>query len=228
MRWDGTSFDYNPFMDAKSYSVREEIAHSATHGLGIVLSLAGLVALVTTASRTGDTWDVVASAVYGVTLVLLYLTSTLYHSIPHPPAKRILRILDHSAIYLLIAGTYTPFTLVLLRGPWGWTLFGLVWGLAILGITLKVAAIGRFRRLSLVLYIGMGWLVVIALGPLTAALARGGMILLVLGGLAYTSGVLFYVWRRLPYHHAVWHAFVLAGSVLHFFAILLYVVPGKS
>ncbi len=215
-------------MDAKSYSVREEIAHSATHGLGIVLSLAGLVALVTTASRTGDTWDVVASAVYGVTLVLLYLTSTLYHSIPHPPAKRVLRILDHSAIYLLIAGTYTPFTLVLLRGPWGWTLFGLVWGLAILGITLKVAAMGRFRRLSLVLYIGMGWLVVIALGPLTAALARGGMVLLVLGGLAYTSGVLFYVWRRLPYHHAVWHAFVLAGSVLHFFAILLYVVPGKG
>jgi hemolysin III len=214
--------------DVKTYSVREEIAHSATHGLGIVLSLAGLVALVTTASRTGDTWDVVASAVYGVTLVLLYLTSTLYHSIPHPPAKRILRILDHSAIYLLIAGTYTPFTLVLLRGPWGWTLFGLVWGLAILGITLKVAAMGRFRKLSLVLYIGMGWLVVIALGPLTAALARGGMVLLVLGGLAYTSGVLFYVWRRLPYHHAVWHAFVLAGSVLHFFAILLYVVPAKS
>ncbi len=123
MRWDGTSFDYNPFMDAKSYSVREEIAHSATHGLGIVLSLAGLVALVTTASRTGDL-DVVASAVYGVTLVLLYLTSTLYHSIPHPPAKRVLRILDHSAIYLLIAGTYTPFTLVLLRGPWGWTPLG--------------------------------------------------------------------------------------------------------
>jgi hemolysin III len=214
--------------DARSYSVREEIAHSATHGLGIVLSLAGLAALVATASRTGDAWDVVASAVYGVTLVLLYLTSTLYHSIPHPPAKRLLRVLDHSAIYLLIAGTYTPFTLVSLRGPWGWTLFGLVWGLAALGVTLKVAAMGRFRGLSLALYLGMGWLVVIALGPLTAALARGGMVLLVLGGIAYTSGVLFYVWRRLPYHHAVWHAFVLAGSVLHFFAILLYVVPGRG
>jgi hemolysin III len=211
--------------DVKTYSVREEIAHSAIHGLGVALSVAGLIALVLTARRTGDTWDLVASAVYGVTLVLLYLTSTLYHSIPHPPAKRILRILDHSAIYLLIAGTYTPFTLVLLRGAWGWTLFGLVWGLAILGITLKVVAMGRFRRLSLVLYIGMGWLVLIALKPLTAALAHGGMVLLVLGGLAYTSGVLFYVWRRLPYHHAVWHAFVLAGSVLHFFAILLYVVP---
>jgi hemolysin III len=213
--------------DARSYSVREEIAHSAIHGLGILLSLAGLVALMTTASRTGDPWDVVASAVYGATLILLYLTSTLYHSIPHPPAKRVLRILDHSAIYLLIAGTYTPFTLVLLRGPWGWTLFGLVWGLAVLGIALKVAAMGRFRGLSLALYLGMGWLVLIALKPLTAALAHGGMVLLVLGGLAYTSGVVFYVWRR-PYHHAVWHAFVLAGSVLHFFAILLYVVAEKS
>jgi hemolysin III len=215
---DGTSFDYNPFMaplsDVKTYSVREEIAHSAIHGLGVALSIAGLIALVLTARRTGDAWDVVASAVYGFTLILLYLTSTLYHGIPHPGAKRVLRVLDHSAIYLLIAGTYTPLTLV--------------WGLAILGITLKVAAMGRFRGLSLVLYLCMGWLVVIALGPLTAAVAHGGLVLLVLGGIAYTSGVLFYVWRRLPYHHAVWHAFVLAGSVLHFFAILLYVVPGRS
>jgi len=232
MGWDGTSFDYNPFMsvllDAKTYSVREEIAHSAIHGLGVALSIAGLIALVLTARRTGDEWDVLASAVYGFTLILLYLTSTLYHGVPNPRAKRVLRVLDHSAIYLLIAGTYTPLTLVSLRGPWGWTLFGLVWGLAILGITLKVAAMGRFRVLSLVLYLCMGWLVVIALGPLTAAVAHGGLVLLVLGGIAYTSGVLFYVWRRLPYHHAVWHAFVLAGSVLHFFAILLYVVPGRS
>lgn len=231
MGWDGTSFDYNPFMsvllDAKTYSVREEIAHSAIHGLGVALSIAGLIALVLTARRTGDEWNVLASAVYGFTLILLYLTSTLYHGVPHARAKRVLRVLDHSAIYLLIAGTYTPLTLVSLRGPWGWTLFGLVWGLAILGITLKVAAMGRFRVLSLVLYLCMGWLVVIALGPLTAAVAHGGLVLLVLGGIAYTSGVLFYVWRRLPYHHAVWHAFVLAGSVLHFFAILLYVVPGR-
>jgi hemolysin III len=214
--------------DVKTYSVREEIAHSAIHGLGVALSVAGLIALVLTARRTGDRWDVAASAVYGFTLILLYLTSTLYHGVPHPGAKRILRVLDHSAIYLLIAGTYTPLTLVSLRGPWGWTLFGLVWGLAILGITLKVAAMGRFRALSIVLYLCMGWLVVIALGPLTAAVAHGGLVLLVLGGLAYTSGVLFYLWRRLPYHHAVWHAFVLAGSVLHFFAILFYVVPGKG
>ena len=214
--------------DVKTYSVREEIVHSAIHGLGIALSIAGLIALVLTARRTGDPWDVVASAVYGVTLILLYLASTLYHSIPHARVKRVLRVIDHSAIYLLIAGTYTPFTLVSLRGPWGWTLFGLIWGLAILGIALKVAAMGRFRGLSLALYLGMGWLALVALRPLTAALAQGGLILLVLGGIAYTSGVLFYVWRRLPYHHAFWHAFVLAGSVLHFFAILLYVVPGRS
>jgi hemolysin III len=232
MSRDGTSFDYNPFMaslsDVKTYSVREEIAHSAIHGLGVALSIVGLIALLLTARRTGDAWDVVASAVYGFTLILLYLISTLYHGVPHPGAKRVLRVLDHSAIYLLIGGTYTPLTLVSLRGPWGWTLFGLVWGLAILGIALKVAAMGRFRGLSLALYLGMGWLVLIALRPLTAALAQGGLILLVLGGIAYTSGVVFYVWRRLPYHHALWHAFVLAGSVLHFFAILLYVVPGRS
>ena len=214
--------------DAKVYSVREEIAHSAIHGFGVALSVAGLIALVLTARRTGDAWDIAASAVYGATLVLLYVASTLYHGIPHLGAKRILRVLDHSAIYLLIAGTYTPFTLVSLRGPWGWTLFGLIWGLAILGITLKVAAIGRFRGLSLALYLGMGWLVVIALGPLTAAVAHNGLVLLLLGGIAYTSGVVFYVWRRLPYHHAVWHAFVLAGSVFHFFAILLYVAPGRG
>jgi hemolysin III len=210
------------------YSAREEIAHSAIHGLGIALSVAGLIALVATALHTGDSGTVAASVVYGITLFLLYLASTLYHSIPYPRAKRILRMLDHSAIYLLIAGTYTPFTLISLRGPWGFTLFGLIWGLAILGITLKVAAMGRFRSLSLVLYIGMGWLALVALNPLVAAIGRGGLVLLTLGGIAYTSGVVFYVWHRLPYHHAVWHAFVLAGSVLHFFAIFLYVVPGKS
>ena len=207
------------------YSVREEIAHAAIHGLGIALSIAGLIALVVTARRTGDGWDVAASAVFGVTLILLYLASTLYHGVPHPGAKRILRVLDHSAIYLLIAGTYTPFTLVSLRGPWGWTLFGLIWGLALLGIAVKVAAVGRYRGLSLALYIGMGWLVVVAFRPLGLAVPHGGLVLLLLGGIAYTSGVVFYVWRRLPYHHAVWHAFVLAGSVLHFFAILLYVAP---
>jgi hemolysin III len=207
------------------YSVKEEIAHSVTHGIGILLSIAGLIALVAVARRTGNVSYVLACAVYGVTLILLYLASTLYHCIPSPRAKRTLRVLDHSAIYLLIAGTYTPFTLISLRGPWGWTLFTLVWGMAALGIVLKVAAIGRFRWLSMVLYLGMGWLVLVALGPLRTAVSHQGVMLLFLGGVCYTVGTLFYGMRRLPYHHAVWHAFVLAGSVLHFFAVFLYVMP---
>lgn len=207
------------------YSVREEIAHSVTHGVGILLSIAGLIALTVVARRTGDPWHVVACAVYGTTLILLYLASTLYHCVPSPRAKPILRMLDHSAIYLLIAGTYTPFTLISLRGPLGWTLFGLVWGMALLGITLKVAAMGRFRWLSMVLYLGMGWLVLVALGPLRLAVDHQGVMLLFLGGVSYTVGTLFYGWRRLPYHHAVWHAFVLVGSVLHFFAVFLHVLP---
>ena len=206
------------------YSPREEIVHSAIHGVGILLSIAGLIALIVVARRTGDPWHVLACAVYGATLILLYLASTLYHCIPSPRVKPTLRVLDHSAIYLLIAGTYTPFTLISLRGPWGWTLFGLVWGMALLGIVLKVAAIGRFRWLSMVLYLAMGWLVLVALEPLRLAVAHEGVVLLFLGGISYTVGTLFYGWRRLPYHHAVWHAFVLAGSVLHFFAVFLHVI----
>ncbi|HEV2854383.1 MAG TPA: hemolysin III family protein [Thermoanaerobaculia bacterium] len=211
--------------EAVGYSVREEIAHSVIHGIGILLSIAGLIALVAVARRTGNASYVLACAVYGVTLILLYVASTLYHCIPSPRAKHTLRVLDHSAIYLLIAGTYTPFTLISLRGPWGWTLFGLVWGMAALGIALKVMAIGRFRWLSMVLYLSMGWLVLVALGPLRLAVSPQGVTLLFLGGVSYTVGTVFYGMRRLPYHHAVWHAFVLAGSVLHFFAVLLYVMP---
>src|SRR4051794_14725372 len=218
----------HPRMKSRAQSAGEEIANSLTHGVGVLLTLIVGPVLVMTAVGTGDPWRIVASATYATTLLFLFTSSMLYHALRSPEAKQLFRRIDHSAIYLLIAGTYTPFTLITLRGPWGWTLFGLIWGLAILGITLKVVAMGRFRGLSLALYIGMGWLVVVALRPLTAALAQGGMVLLVLGGIAYTSGVLFYVWRRLPYHHAYWHAFVLAGSVLHFFAILLYVVPGRS
>ncbi len=208
-----------------SYSLREEIAHSAIHGVGILLSIAGLVALIVVARRTGDAGYVLACAIYGATLILLYLASTLYHSIPSPRHKRLLRVLDHSAIYLLIAGTYTPITLISLRGSWGWTLFGLVWGMALLGIALKVVAIGRFRWVSMVLYLGMGWLVLVAMEPLRLAVAHAGVVLLFLGGASYTVGTIFYGMRRLPYHHAVWHVFVLAGSVFHFFAVLLYVIP---
>jgi hemolysin III len=206
------------------YSVTEEIAHSVTHGLGVILSIAGLAALVSVAMRSGLR-SVVACSIFGTTLILLYVASTLYHSIPIPRAKKVLRVLDHSAIYLLIAGTYTPFTLLNLRGAWSWGLLAAVWGLALGGIILEVTSLRRLRWLSIGLYLAMGWLVLIALKPLGESVARGGILLLFLGGVMYTAGVVFYVWRRLPYHHAVWHLFVLLGSVLHFFAVLLYAIP---
>jgi hemolysin III len=168
---------------------------------------------------------VVSAAVFGATLVVLYTASTLYHSITHPRAKRVLRFIDHVAIFLLIAGTYTPFTLVSLRGPWGWALFGVVWGLALAGIAGQSQLLHRWTGLSLVLYIAMGWAAVVAAGPLLTAVAPGGLLLLLLGGIAYTAGIAFYAWRRLRYSHAVWHGFVLAGSACHFFAVLFYVIP---
>lgn len=211
---------------AKAYSLGEEIAHSLSHGVGIVLAIVGLCVLVALSVRDGDIRHVVASGIFGGTLILLYTASTLYHSIPLPETKRLLRIIDHASIYLLIAGTYTPFTLVTLSGPWGWSLFGVTWGLAAVGVIFKLFFTGRFEKLSLVIYIAMGWCGVVAAKPLMAALAPGGLWLLLLGGLSYTGGVVFYVMKRLPYHHAIWHLFVLAGSVLHYFAILLYVIPG--
>ena len=164
-------------------------------------------------------------SIYGSTLILLYLASTFYHSIQSPRAKKTFRVLDHSAIFLLIAGTYTPFTLVNLRGAWGWTLFGLVWGLAIGGIILKVFFVGRFRILSVCLYIGMGWLVLIAFKPRLSVIPVNGIIWLGIGGLAYTFGVIFYAFKQIPFNHAIWHLFVLAGSVCHFFSIFFYVLP---
>ena len=212
--------------DAKQYSLAEEVASSVAHGVGAVLGLVGLIVLVWLGVTRGDTWHVVSVSVYGTTLVLLYLFSTLYHAVQRPDIKRILRHFDHSAIYLLIAGTYTPFTLVNMRGPWGWSMFGIIWGLALLGICLNFTLMGRSRILAGLVYIGMGWLVVIAAKPLMATVATGGIAWLVAGGLAYTFGVIFYVWKTLPFNHAIWHLFVLAGSVCHFFAILFYVIPG--
>lgn len=207
------------------YTLGEEIANSVTHGLGIVFGIAGLAVLIAFASSRGDVWHVVGCGVFGAALILLYTTSTLYHSIPLPRVKAVLRTLDHSAIFVLIAGTYTPFLLVNLRGPWGWSLFAAIWGLALSGIALRVARGRRSSRWAVALYIGMGWAALVAIGPLAERVAPGGLWLLVLGGLAYTLGVGFYLWRRLPYHHAIWHVFVLAGSALHFFAILFYVIP---
>ncbi len=207
------------------YSIGEEIANSVTHGLGLVLSIVGLVVLTTFASRFGNAWHVVSCTIFATTLILQYTFSTLYHSIQLPRAKSVMRVLDHSAIFLLIAGTYTPFMLVNLRGTWGWTLFGIVWALALLGVSFQVSLLRRWQGVSLALYVGMGWVVVVAIKPMLDAVAPGGLILLLLGGLAYTSGVVFYLWKRLRYHHAIWHGFVLAGSILHFFAVLFYVIP---
>jgi hemolysin III len=213
----------------KLYSAGEEVAHALTHGLGVVLAIAGLCVMVARATLYGNAWHILVAAIFGTTLVLMYTASTLYHSIPGaqlPNTKKILRIVDHSSIYLLIAGTYTPFTLVTLNGLWGWSLFALTWGLALAGVIFKLFATGRFEKLSLAIYLGMGWCVLLAIKPLVRTLEPGGLILLIAGGVAYSGGVGFYVWERLRYHHAIWHAFVLAGSVLQYFAVLFYVIPG--
>jgi hemolysin III len=204
-------------------SLGEEIANSVTHGVGLLLSVAGLAFLVVTAVATGDSWRVTAASVYGATLVLLYATSTLYHALPGRRVKTVFQRLDHAAIYLLIAGTYTPFVLGPLRGGWGWSLFGVVWALAVLGIVLKSVFGIRLAVLSTAVYIVMGWLVVIAIGPLVARVPAAGLRWLVAGGVFYTLGVVFFAWdSRVRYSHAVWHLFVLAGSVAHFFAVSRY------
>jgi hemolysin III len=211
--------------ELEPWKLGEAVANSVTHGIGTLLSVTGLVTLLVLAALHGGALLLVSVTVYGATLCLLYLVSTLYHAIPAPSARRVFRVLDHASIYLLIAGTYTPFTLVLLRGGWGWTLFGLVWAIAVVGIVFKAFAAGRFAILSTCLYIAMGWLVVIALKPLLAVLPLSGFDWLMMGGLFYTGGVVFFAKDRIPYFHMVWHLFVLAGSVCHFIAILRYVVP---
>lgn len=209
----------------REQTLSEEILNSITCGIGLALSVAALVILIVSASLRGDAWKIVGVSIYGTSIVLLFLFSTLYHSIPSKKAKYVFEILDHCTIYVLIAGTYTPFTLVTLRGPWGWSLFGAVWGLAFFGILFKAFFISRFRVLSAVVYLLMGWLVVIALGPLLRHLAPAGIGWLLAGGVIYSAGLIFYAWKKLPFHHTVWHLFVLAGCVCHFFAVLFYVLP---
>lgn len=207
------------------YSDAEERVNTATHAAGLVLSVAGLVLLIVFSVLRGTIWHVTACAIFGAALVLAYTSSTLYHAVRSPELKLLLRKFDHAAIFLLIAGTYTPFLLVSLRGPWGWSLFGVIWGLALAGMVLKFWCAGRFRVLSTLIYIIMGWMIIIAFAPLTRTIQSGGMWLLVAGGLCYTGGTVFYLWRRLPFHHGVWHLFVLGGSICHFFAVFEYVVP---
>ncbi|HBL30811.1 MAG TPA: hemolysin III [Acidobacteria bacterium] len=208
----------------KVFSPAEERSHAISHGIGILLSIVALAILVTVSLRDGGVRHLIASVVFGATLIILYGTSTLYHSVSDPRLKPVLRMLDHTAIYLLIAGTYTPFTLITLHGPWGWGILTANWILALAGIAHAWSPWRRHRAIAHVLYVLMGWLILIAAVPLSRALQVGGLVLLVLGGVVYTSGLAFYAWRRLPYNHLVWHLFVLTGSALHFFAVLLYVV----
>ena len=202
-----------------------EIANSVTHGLGAILGATALVLMVVKASLYGTARHIVGAAIFGTALVLLYTMSTLYHALRGPRVKKVFKILDHSAIYVLIAATYTPFCLSTLKGAWGWSLFGVIWGLTALGITCKAWLTGRFGALSTVIYLAMGWLVMVAARPLYLHLDRGGMLWLLGGGLFYSLGVVFYVWRNLRFHHAVWHLFVLAGSLCHVVAVMGFVIP---
>src|SRR5215218_8751517 len=206
----------------------EEVANCATHGLGLALSVAGFVALVALAWGYGDAWLIASCGVYGASLVALYLASTLYHGVRAPRAKELFQAFDHCGIYLLIAGTYTPFTLVTLRGPWGWTLFGLVWGLALAGIAFRVLYGARFRAVAVGSYVLLGWLCVIAVKPILETVPLGALAWIAAGGLAYTTGVFFFAAKRIPHHHAIWHLFVLGGSVCHYVAVLLYVLPKRG
>ncbi|MBR9907330.1 MAG: hemolysin III family protein [Gammaproteobacteria bacterium] len=209
----------------KAYTIAEEIAHALTHGVGAIAAIVGLIFMLVWAVSYGDTFHVVSASIYGASLILLYLASTLYHAFPWPRVKAFFQQMDHAAIYVLIAGTYTPFALVNLRGPWGWSLLGVVWGIAVVGVIMEVAMKERKKWLSLSLYLGMGWMALIMIKPMIDSVEPGGLWLLLAGGLAYTFGVIFYVWKSLRFHHAIWHLFVLAGSVLHFFSVFYFVLP---
>lgn len=206
------------------YTKNEEIMNAVTHGIGAGLSIAGLVVLVVFASMHGDVWKIVGSAIYGASMIVLYTASTLYHSFSKTKAASKLNMFDHISIYYLIAGSYTPFMLVNLRGGWGWSIFGVVWACAIAGTVLKIIYGNKLRKVSTIIYLAMGWIIIIAIYPFVKNVETGGIILVVLGGLSYTIGVIFYKWKSLPFNHAIWHLFVLAGTVLQFFAVLFYVV----
>ncbi|GAB4279166.1 MAG: hemolysin III family protein [Coriobacteriia bacterium] len=229
MRTRTAYWGYAPPTDAaarrrRALSTGEEIASAIIHGLGVAGSIVALVLLVIFAAQSGDPFRIAASIVFGASLIFLYLASTLYHSLRPAKAKRVFKVLDHAGIYLLIAGSYTPFTLVTLRGPWGWSLFAAVWVLAIIGIALEASWVDRPRWLSALVFLAMGWIVVVAIKPLLAALPAAGLWLLLAGGLAYTFGTVFYVARKVPYFHAVWHLWVLGGSLCHVLAVLLFVI----
>lgn len=207
---------------AQGLLLGDEWANSLTHGIGLILSLIGFIFLLKTPFSEKDHWKLMNFAIYGGSLILLYAASTFYHAVKHPEFKKLFRTVDHCAIYLLIAGSYTPFTMLLLEGVWGWTLFGIVWGLAFLGILFKVFFKHRFKIFSTSLYLFMGWLVVVAIEPLVERFHATGVLWLLAGGLCYTIGVIFYVLDKRRFYHAIWHLFVLAGSVCHYLAVLFY------
>lgn len=207
------------------FSKKEEIANAITHGIGAALSIAALVLLIVYASIYGNTWHVVSFSVFGASMVTLYIASTLVHALPMGKAKDVFEIIDHAAIYFFIAGTYTPFTFIVIKGTLGWTMFGIVWGLAIAGTIFKAFFVKKYLFTSTILYIAMGWMVVIGWNRIAEFLTINGLTLLVIGGLFYTVGAIFYVWKGFKYHHAIWHLFVLAGSTAHFFCVILYLLP---
>ncbi len=206
----------------------EEVANSITHGIGLLMSLAGLAALVYLTWTHGSIWHLVGCSVYGVSLVLVYAASTLYHSIQKPQLKHMLRVVDQIAIYLVIAGTYTPFTLINLRGFWGWTLLTLVWALSLFGIGFNIVFVNRYKYVSYGLYLVIGWLAIIAIKPILATMPMGGLVWIVAGGAAYMIGLIFFAWHRLPFNHTIWHIFVMAGSTCHYLAVMFYVLPVKG
>lgn len=207
------------------FSKREEVANSITHGIGVILSIAALVLLIVFASLKGNAWHVVSFTLFGSTMLLLYTSSTMLHSLPQGKAKNVFEILDHSSIYFFIAGTYTPFLFLAVKGSLGWSLFGVVWGLAIAGTVFKCFFVKKYLFVSTIGYVALGWMITFAWGPITNSLPYDAILLLVLGGIFYTVGAIFYLWRMFPYHHALWHLFVVAGSVMHFFCIFMYLLP---
>lgn len=208
--------------EGRELSPGEELANSVSHGIGLIAAIAAIPFLIRAAVERGTVGGIVGASIFSASMVLVYLTSTLYHAIPGPRAKRVFRVLDHVAIFLLIAGTYTPFTLGVLSGPWGWTLFGLVWTLALAGVVLKSARGMRHPKLSMALYIAMGWLIVIAIRPMWLLMPGWGLFWLAAGGIAYTAGTAFYAAKRLRYSHLVWHLFVFTGTACHVVAVLGY------
>ncbi len=210
------------------YTVFEEVLNASTHGVGIVFGIVALVLMVVFAAFKGDPWLIVAVSIFGASMILLYLASTLYHAFPWPAIKERMRVMDHCAIYVLIAGTYTPFLLTSLRGPWGWSLLGVVWGAAVVGCVFKIFFISRWQLVATLMYLVMGWIIVVALKPAIAAVPPGAIWLMLAGGLAYSAGVIFYLCERIPYNHAIWHVFVLGGTVTHFLAIFFFLILGTA